>query len=86
MPKLGTYGSVRGALSNGRPYRDCELKSSRIAVMSCPVSLPFAVSPAHPKCQHVFSVFRAPPRPGQLHALLHEVAVGAFDFTRSDGQ
>ena len=22
MPKLGTYGSVRGALSNGRPYRD----------------------------------------------------------------
>lgn len=22
MPELGTYGSVRGALSNGRPYRD----------------------------------------------------------------
>jgi hypothetical protein len=22
MPKLGTSGSVRGALSNGRPYRD----------------------------------------------------------------
>ena len=28
MPKLGTYGSVRGALSNGRPYRDCASKSS----------------------------------------------------------
>ena len=23
MPKLGTYGSVRGALSNGCLYRDC---------------------------------------------------------------
>jgi hypothetical protein len=23
MPKLGTYGSVRGAPSDGRPYRDC---------------------------------------------------------------
>ena len=22
MPELGTYGSVRGALSNGRLYRD----------------------------------------------------------------
>ncbi len=22
MPKLGAYGSVRGALSNERPYRD----------------------------------------------------------------
>ena len=22
MPELGPYGSVRGALSNGRPYRD----------------------------------------------------------------
>ena len=22
MPELGTYGSVRGALSNERPYRD----------------------------------------------------------------
>jgi hypothetical protein len=22
MPESGTYGSVRGALSNGRPYRD----------------------------------------------------------------
>jgi hypothetical protein len=22
MPELGTYGSVRGALSNQRPYRD----------------------------------------------------------------
>ena len=24
MPELGPYGSVRGALSNGRPYRDCD--------------------------------------------------------------
>ena len=24
MPESGTYGSVRGALSNGRPYRDRE--------------------------------------------------------------
>ena len=23
MPELGTYGSVRGASSNGCPYRDC---------------------------------------------------------------
>ena len=27
MPKLGTYGSVRGALSNGCLYRDCVSKS-----------------------------------------------------------
>jgi hypothetical protein len=25
MPELGTYGSVRGALSNERPYRDPDL-------------------------------------------------------------
>ena len=25
MPELGTYGSVRGALSNERPYRDRSL-------------------------------------------------------------
>jgi hypothetical protein len=25
MPESGTYGSVRGALSNERPYRDCGL-------------------------------------------------------------
>ena len=23
MPELGSLGSVRGALSNGRPYREC---------------------------------------------------------------
>jgi len=23
MPELGTYGSVRGARSNPRPYREC---------------------------------------------------------------
>ena len=23
MPELGTYGSVRGAPRDGRPYRDC---------------------------------------------------------------
>ena len=23
MPELGTYGSVRGAAGNSRPYRDC---------------------------------------------------------------
>jgi len=28
MPKLGTYGSVRGALSNGCLYRDCGLLSN----------------------------------------------------------
>ena len=30
MPESGTYGSVRGAPSNGRPYRDqFELRSNR---------------------------------------------------------
>ena len=24
MPELGSLGSVRGALRNGRPYRECE--------------------------------------------------------------
>jgi hypothetical protein len=28
MPESGTYGSVRGALSNGRPYRDSNSYSS----------------------------------------------------------
>ena len=28
MPKLGTYGSVRGALSNGCLYRDCGLSTN----------------------------------------------------------
>ena len=27
MPELGTYGSVRGAPSDGRPYRDWERTS-----------------------------------------------------------
>jgi hypothetical protein len=29
MPELGTYGSVRGALSNERPYRDLKRESGR---------------------------------------------------------
>ena len=28
MPKLGTYGSVRGACSNGCLYRDCGLATN----------------------------------------------------------
>ncbi len=31
MPELGTYGSVRGASSNGRPYRDHSQPSSNVA-------------------------------------------------------
>ncbi len=30
MPELGTYGSVRGALSNERPYRDPARASRRM--------------------------------------------------------
>jgi len=29
MPKLGTYGSVRGALSNGCLYRDCDIPKTQ---------------------------------------------------------
>ena len=31
MPELGPYGSVRGALSNERPYRDCAQNPERLA-------------------------------------------------------
>ena len=29
MPELGTYGSVRGAAGNSRPYRECRPLMSR---------------------------------------------------------
>ena len=29
MPELGTYGSVRGVLSNGHPYRDPDSPAAR---------------------------------------------------------
>ena len=29
MPELGTYGSVRGASSNGRPYRDVRRETGK---------------------------------------------------------
>jgi len=40
MPELGTYGSVRGAPSDGRPYRDwlgtgLSRESRRGLVLSC---------------------------------------------------
>jgi len=34
MPELGTYGSVRGALNNGRPYRDSQANSPK-AILRC---------------------------------------------------
>ena len=45
MPELGPYGSVRGALSNGRPYRDRAQRNPsrhRLRVMG------FAKSSTHP--------------------------------------
>jgi hypothetical protein len=30
MPELGTYGSVRGALSNGCLYRDCTTSTAEL--------------------------------------------------------
>ena len=33
MPELGTYGSVRGALSNERPYRDFG-RATKLAISS----------------------------------------------------
>ena len=33
MLELGTYGSVRGALSNERPYRDPRVKDARLLTM-----------------------------------------------------
>ena len=29
MPELGSLGSVRGALSNERPYRECVMKGGK---------------------------------------------------------
>jgi len=41
MPESGTYGSVRGAPSNGRPYRDqFELRSNRLACHGQRFALP----------------------------------------------
>ena len=37
MPELGSYGSVRGARGNSRPYR--EHRRSRIEVVGCPLRL-----------------------------------------------
>ena len=31
MPELGSYGSVRGAAGNSRPYRDCRPLTSGAA-------------------------------------------------------
>jgi hypothetical protein len=31
MPELGSYGSVRGAAGNSRPYRDCRPDDGGVA-------------------------------------------------------
>ncbi len=48
MPESGTYGSVRGAPSNGRPYRDqFELRSNRLACHGQRFALPTARASVH---------------------------------------
>ncbi len=36
MPESGTYGSVPGALSNGRPYGDLHLRFRSVAAARLP--------------------------------------------------
>jgi hypothetical protein len=58
MPELGSYGSVRGARGNSRPYREsgqCTVKMTRLTLTGCrlrpadlcmkPVSAPIKRSP-----------------------------------------
>jgi hypothetical protein len=51
MPESGTYGSVRGAPSNGRPYRDrCACGAPAATVDNAPAkrpALPTAAAFAH---------------------------------------
>jgi len=47
MPELGTYGSVRGAPSNGRPYRDRCACAHRHGPWTTLAALPTARAFAH---------------------------------------
>jgi hypothetical protein len=38
MPELGSYGSVRGAAGNSRPYRECRPHERRRGVFGRPAS------------------------------------------------
>ncbi len=52
---------------------------------SLPIAIPLAVCTIEPQGQHVFGIVRTPPSTRAFHALLNNVAVGAFNFSRADG-
>lgn len=51
-----------------------------------PVVLPTVVGTVQAQCEHPFGILWCPPGTGAFQALLHDVAVRAFDFPRTDQQ
>ena len=51
-----------------------------------PIGVPIAVYSVYPQGEHVFGMLDAPPRARPFEALLGDVAMGALDFARADGQ
>ena len=53
---------------------------------SLPIAIPLTVCTIEPQGQHVLGIVRTPPSTRAFQALLDNVAVGAFNFPRANGQ
>ena len=53
---------------------------------SLPIAIPLTVCTSESQCQHMLSIVRTPPSTRAFQALLDNVAVGAFNFSRANGQ
>ena len=51
-----------------------------------PIAMPLMVYTIESQGQHMLGIVRTPPCARALHALLNNIAVGAFNFSRSNGQ
>ena len=52
---------------------------------SLPIAIPLKVCAIEPQGQHVLGIVHTPPSTRAFHALLNNVAVGAFNFSRANG-
>ena len=53
--------------------------------MKRPVWLEVSIGPQRTQTEHRFGPVERPPRPGALHAVLHQVATRPLDDARADG-
>src|SRR5258708_38907370 len=90
--KRSTARGVRTKAVRSSGEVSCRLRSvticgsRRVGGEGGPIVLPISVEAVDPKREHVLGVLDAPPGAGELQALLHDVAMRAFDFAPADRQ